>query len=74
MTDKEIDIKEFEKNIKDEEFELAINRKGKQGNFKQNIVCKKGSDNCLRTVNVNGEKKEETISKRVIFGLDQPTK
>lgn len=59
-------------NIKDESFQMSVKRKGKQGVFSQEINCKEGEDNCTRVIDMNGEKKEDVVSKKVLFGLEAP--
>ena len=58
-------------NVNNEFFELNIKRKGAQGELNQTIICEVGSDSCKRITEINGEKKEETITKKKFFGLNK---
>jgi hypothetical protein len=58
-------------NVNNEFFEMKVKRKGAQGVLNQTIICEVGSDSCKRITEQNGEKKEETITKKKFFGLDK---
>jgi hypothetical protein len=58
-------------NVNNEFFEMKVKRKGAQGELNQTIICEVGSDSCKRITELNGEKKEETITKKKFFGLDK---